>query len=102
MGGTQKMYRGPVRISMPVSTGMPITIATPIGYQVYMRLDTDPNTGHMKKVYSVLPGPYQIQHAMPMQHVSHEAAPQYVNDYSNQQYSSHEIAQINEQKSKSE
>ena len=55
--GTQNMYRGPVRISMPVSPGMPLPIAPPIGYQVYMRLDTDPNTGHMIKVYSVLPGP---------------------------------------------
>ena len=57
--GTQNMYRGPVRISMPVSPGMPLPIAPPIGYQVYMRLDTDPNTGHMKKVYSVLPGQFQ-------------------------------------------
>ena len=37
----------------------------------------------------------KIQHAMPIQHVSHETAPQYLNEY--QHFSNHDIAQINEQ-----
>lgn len=74
--GTNHTYRGPVRISMPISPGMSLPIAPPMGYQVVMRYDQDQNTGQMVKVYSVLPQ-FQIL-PLSIQNVSHDAPPQYI------------------------